>query len=295
MVTAAAPSSAKPGATKFVRQKWSLGGARFIELHDQHWFPKLLRDGVTDGLQFVLSLGRVYRPIVPLLNEAMEVVGAERVVDLCSGGGGPWLWLCGLLGAKHGRAMEVCLTDKFPNIAAFESARDKTNGQITFYPESVDAANLPADLPGFRTIFTSFHHFRPDEAVAILQNAVDDGQGIGIFEAAKRDPWTILLTFLMPLGGIVSAPFIRPFRISRLFWTYIVPILPFVLLFDGVISCLRAYSQRELAMLAAQVRAENYEWCVGEQRGGIAPITFLIGYTVARSKNDEAGAPGRRN
>jgi len=216
-------------------------------------------------------------------------------VDICSGGGGPWLWLYGLLRVSNGRninreSMEVCLTDKYPNIAAFENARRKTGGRITFYRGFVDAASLPRELSGFRTLFTSFHHFTPDEAVAILQNAADDGQGIGVFEAAKRHPLTILLTALMPLAGILTAPFARPLRISRLFWTYVIPVIPFVLFFDGVVSCLRAYSQKELSLLAAQVKAENYAWQIGEQSGGLAPITFLVGYpkpanAIAQTRN----------
>jgi len=263
---------------KFICKGRSFGGARFFEFHDQKWFPKGLRDSVTDGLQFILSLGGIYRPIVPLLNEAVESSAAARIVDLCSGGGGPWLWLYRLLGVSSGRSIEICLTDKYPNIEAFENARRQTDGKITFYPGFVDAASLPRDLSGFRTIFTSFHHFTPDEAVAILQNAVDDGQGIGVFEAAKRDPLTILLTVLMPVAGFLTAPFVRPFRISRIFWTYFIPVIPFVLFFDGVISCLRAYSQKELSLLAAQVKAENYVWQIGERSGGLAPVTFLVGY-----------------
>ena len=107
-------------------------------------------------------------------------------------------------------SIKVCLTDKYPNIEAFENARRQTGGQITFYPGFVDAASLPRELSGFRTIFTSFHHFTPDEAVAILQNAADDGQGIGVFEAAKRDPLTILLTTVDATGGIFNCAIRAP-------------------------------------------------------------------------------------
>ena len=273
-----AAADARIDVGKFICKGRSLGGARFFEFHDQQWFPKSLRDGVTDALQLILSLGGIYRPIVPMLNKAVEASGAARIVDLCSGGGGPWLWLYRLLCVSAGRRIEICLTDKYPNIEAFENARRRTDGKITFYPGSVDTASLPRELSGFRTIFTSFHHFAPDEAVAILQNAVDDGQGIGVFEAAKRDPLTILLTVLMPLAGFLTAPFARPFRMSRIFWTYFIPVIPFVLFFDGVISCLRAYSQKELSLLATQVKAENYVWQIGERSGGLAPVTFLVGY-----------------
>lgn len=253
---------------------------RLFEFHDQKWFPRSLRDGVTDGLQSVLNLAGIYRPVVPLLNQAIESARAERVVDLCSGGSGPWPWLYRLLGSRRGCPMEICLTDKYPNLSAFESAHRETGGRITFYPACADAANLPAELSGFRTIFTSFHHFTADEALAILQNAVDDGQGIGIFEAARCHPLNIVLTVLMPLGGLLTAPFSKPFRFSRLFWTYIIPVIPFVLFFDGVVSCLRAYSPKELAGVTAQVKSDNYAWQIGELAGGLTPITFLVGYPI---------------
>jgi hypothetical protein len=277
-VSARTVPAVAPHPRKFVRGKWSLGGARFIEFHDQKWFPKFLRDGVTDALQFILSLGGTYRPIVPLLSDAIQHSGAERVVDLCSGGGGPWLWLYKLLRMQGGRAVEICLTDKYPNTEAFENVRRHTHGQVTGYEEAADAANLPAGLSGFRTMFSSFHHFKPADATAILQNAVDNRQGIGIFEAARRHPLTISSTVLMPIAGVVTAPFMRPVRISRLFWTWIVPVIPVVLFFDGVISCLRAYSQEELRVLVSQVKADDYVWRIGEQRGGPAPITYLIGH-----------------
>src|ERR1700693_188782 len=158
-VSAAATEKIDVG--KFICKGRSFGGARFFEFHDHKWFPKSLRDGVTDALQFILSLGGIYRPIVPILNEAVKVSGAARIVDLCSGGGGPWLWLCRLLRVSNG-SIEVCLTDKYPNIEAFENARRKTGGKITFYRGFVDAASLPRELAGFRTIFTSFHHLLPD-------------------------------------------------------------------------------------------------------------------------------------
>jgi hypothetical protein len=285
--TGSAAATEKINVGQFICKGRSFGGARFFEFHDQKWFPKHLRDGVTDALQFILSLGGIYRPIVPRLNKSVEATGAERIVDLCSGGGGPWLWLYRLLRVDGGRSIDICLTDKYPNIAAFENAQRKTGGQITFYPGFVDAAALPREFAGFRTIFTSFHHFTPDEAIGILQNAAYDGQGIGVFEAAKRDPWTILLTVLMLPAGFLTAPFARPFRISRLFWTYIIPLIPLVLFFDGVVSCLRAYSQKELSLLAAQVKAENYVWQIGEQSGGLAPVTFLIGFPALANLTTE--------
>jgi hypothetical protein len=249
-----------------------------LELHERAWFPQRLRNLVTDALQVVLNAGRVYRPIAARLRDAVGIARAEWLVDLCSGGAGPWLWLHSVVGARNARPFQIILTDKYPNLAAFEHARRISRGAITYSAEPVDAACIPDRLSGFRTIFSSFHHFPPPEAVAILQNAADHRQGIGIFEAARRRPSTIMATAVVPLAALVTAPFIRPFQLSRLFWTYLLPVIPLVLFVDGILSSLRAYSPAELMELCARVSAPGYAWEAGEAPGRFGPVTYLLGY-----------------
>jgi hypothetical protein len=262
---------------------------QLIEIHDQTWFPRSLRDATTDALQFILNLGNLYKPIVPRLRSGFEDARTHRVVDICSGGGGPWLRLYRIFEEEENFPVEICLTDKYPNIRAFEHARTTSQNKITFHANPIDATQIPTDLRGFRTLFTSFHHFPPKEARAILQNVVDTQQGIGIFEIARRKPLTIFLTFLVPVVSLVTTPFMRPFRWSSLIWTYLIPIVPFILLFDGVVSCIRAYSPKELAEFTEGLSANTYDWTVGEEKGCLLPIpiTYLIGYPIAQQ--DHAG------
>jgi hypothetical protein len=251
----------------------------FIELHEQPWFPAFLRDDITDTLQCAMRLSRAYSPVVPLLKQALQSTGNRSIVDLCSGGGGPWADLAPKLQSEKG-TFRVSLTDKFPNRGAFEFAEARSESAIGFCEESVDARDVPSELDGFRTIFTSFHHFSPDEARAIIQNSVDAGEGIGVFEITKRTASAMLLIILWSLAPYFLTPFIRPFRWSRLLCTYVVPIIPFVLLFDGVVSCLRTYRTGELQEVVSRLRANGYQWQAGEcqdSRLGI-PITYLIGY-----------------
>jgi hypothetical protein len=253
---------------------------QWMEFHDQPWFPRSFRDGVTDALQFIMNLGGVYDPIVPRLNSAMEFAGTHRIVDLCSGAGGPWLRIQPILEQKKHQPVDIYLTDIYPNVAMFEEVRKASHGKINYSPDSVDAARLPVQLKGFRTIFSSYHHFDPKEATAILRDAVANGQGVGVFEVAKCHPVTIFLVILMPLVSLFVTPFIRPFRFSRLFWTYIVPVIPFVLYYDGVISCLRSYSLTTLSALTRDLSAQNYQWQIGEDNRTlhVLPITYLVGF-----------------
>jgi hypothetical protein len=267
---------------------------QFFELHEQAWFPSSLRDGVTDALQFGIRCLRAYAPIVPMLERTLKATESRSIVDMCSGGGGPWIDLARQLEARrapssNGRQkapdLQILLTDKYPNLRAFENVKAASCNRINFYPASVDAMKVPEELQGLRTMFTSFHHFPPDEARAIIQNAVDAGKGIGIFELPRRALSTILLTFGFVLMLFVGTPWIRPFRWSRLLWTYLIPIVPFALLFDGVVSCLRSYPPQELREMVGRLSGREYRWEIGEALGGGTPITYLVGSPLAPSSN----------
>jgi hypothetical protein len=267
---------------------------QFIELHDEPWFPSSLRNNVTDALQFGLSLLKAYAPIAPLLLGVLDSTKSHSIVDLCSGGGGPWLDLSRQFRTDT-QVFRILLTDRYPNLKAFQNVRLASINDVAFYPDSVDAMKVPGELRGFRTMFTSFHHFRPEEARAILQNAVDARQGIGIFEITRRSPSSLALMFPWALMLFVFTPLIRPFRWSRLLCTYVLPIIPFVLLFDGVVSCLRTYQTQELREMVKNLSGIEYQWEVGEHsRGlGIMPITYLVGHPlrisgVARLKSSES-------
>jgi hypothetical protein len=258
-----------------------------IEFHDRPWFPKFLRDFITDDMETILNFVNVYGPVAPALRNALRHAGTNRVVDLCSGGGGPWrrLWR----EFDENALAEIWLTDKYPNIASFERTMAAAGKRICFRRDSIDALKIPGELQGFRTIFNSFHHFAPDDARAILQAAADSGEGIGIFETPGRHMITLLLILLIPLADLAMTPFARPFRWTRLLWTYLLPVIPLVLLVDGILSCLRVYSPAELNELTRHVRpraqegaesGQGFEWNIGVENSGPfrVPVTYLTGY-----------------
>jgi hypothetical protein len=257
---------------------------QLVEINDRPWFPAFLRDFVTDDLETILNLVNVYHTVAPRLRRALKDAGSSRVLDLCSGGGGPWPWLYQAFETEGEPPVHIWLTDKYPNTAAFTRTRNASGNRIHFRTDPIDATKIPGELEGFRTFFSSFHHFPPSEARAILQDTVDHRQGIGIFEAPGRHAFTILLVLLIPVADLLLAPSVRPFRWARLVWTYLLPVIPLVLLVDGIVSCLRVYSPEDLRRLAESVdTGGEYYWDIGVQKKGIfaVSITYLIGYPKA--------------
>jgi hypothetical protein len=258
------------------------------EIHEQSWCPGAVRDGATDCLNAVANWGRQYEHVVPKLQHALQQTEARRVVDLCSGGGGPWLQLYSRfdLGVEA-EPLEIVLTDLYPNLAAMRLAAKHSQGQIRYVETPVDATRLSNELDGFRTLFTSFHHFPPKIARSILQDAVHRQQGIAIFEQTSRHPLAFLVMLVLPLLALLAVPFIRPFRLSRLFWTYLLPAIPLVLCLDGMVSCLRTYSATEMAQLIAALPEHAYVWETGRVPSPLSPIGILytIGTPVTRASD----------
>jgi len=248
-----------------------------FELEDQPWFPAVIRDLATDYLHFLQTRFVLHEPAVPLLADALAATGATAIVDLCSGGGGPLPAVQRDL-AREGRRVRVVLTDRFPNAPAFEHVT-RGSEALTFVRTPVDARAVPPDLHGFRTMFNAFHHFKPADAVAVLRDAAVQGQPIGIFELPNRAASMLIPLLLTPIYLWIATPFIRPFRWRRLFWTYVVPLVPLTCWWDGLVSQFRAYTPSELEDLASRTGAGGFTWRAGQVPIRKTPgrLTYLIG------------------
>ena len=82
-----------------------------------------------------------------------------------------------------------------------------------------------------------------------------------------------------PLTVLIMTPFIRPFRLGRIVFTYLIPIVPLIVLWDGLVSSLRTYSVAEMkAMVAKLDNADSFEWEIERVKSGPAHILYLLGY-----------------
>ena len=253
---------------------------QFFEIEDLSFCPQVIRDGITDILQHSINMGKIYSRIVPLLLDALAKTQSNQIVDLCSGGGGPWPSLLPELKEKSGATVNVLLTDKYPNQKAFDRTKQLLGSNIDCQTSSISAFDVPAQIRGFRTIFTGFHHFCPQDGRQIIEDAVRKNEGIGVFEFTSRSFLPIIFVLVMsPIGALLLAPFVRPFRWSRVLLTYVIPILPLCTLFDGFVSCLRTYSREELQALVDSLPDNDYCWEIGEiESRKVQPLTYLIGY-----------------
>ena len=251
-----------------------------------------MRDGGTDWLAFMANTFGMFADVAPKIRAAMNAVGTTTVLDLCSGGGGAWLTLEREL-ARSG-PVTVVLSDLFPNVEALADARSRNGGRLQAIDTAVDAANVPAHLRGVRTMFNAFHHFPPDTARRILADAVAKECPIAIFEGAgKRAIGLVAMPLQLPIL-LLFTPFVRPFRWSRLLFTYLVPLIPLLVLFDGTMSFLRLYLEDEMRELVASTPGhERFVWDIWiMKRCGVrAGAMYLVGVPRRRGSWRSAKRP----
>jgi hypothetical protein len=247
-----------------------------FEFEDQKWFPTFLRNYGTDFLQFLSNITKMYQPVVPVLKKALQKSNTSHIIDLGSGGGGGLIWLNEIL-KKDIPDLKITLTDFYPNIPAFKHLK-KASENFEFIEKSIDAKDVPEELKGLRTQFLSLHHFKPEDARKILQNAVNSSNSIAIFEAQERSLLSLIGMFLSPISVLLVTPFIRPFSFKRIIFTYLIPIVPLFVWWDGIISSLRTYSVKEMHALVNDLEDhKSYEWEINRIKSGPGVILYLLG------------------
>ncbi len=251
-----------------------------FELEDQPWLPHVLRNSLTDLLRAVVEPAASGAPTRSHLRRLLDAGRTDTFVDLCSGSAGPMLAMRRAMEADLGRPVRLVLTDKYPNLSAFEAAAAEEMDRVTYCPNSVDALAVPPDLRGVRTLFDALHHFRPDAVREILSDAVRTRTPIAAFDGLDRSALALLSIAVSPLFVFLGTPFLRPYRPSRLLFTYVIPLIPLLALWDGFVSCLRTYSPDELRALVNDVPAEDWTWEVGRVSVPLLPwrVAYVLGY-----------------
>ena len=103
---------------------------------------------------------------------------------------------------------------------------------------------------------------------------------LAFFDSGSKN-WSMVLLILIvhPIMFFLFTPFIRPFKWSRLLFTYLIPIIPLYTMWDGVVSILRLHTPEQLGELAnAADKEQKYDWKHGKERTmfGVS-IAYLIG------------------
>jgi hypothetical protein len=231
------------------------------ELEDHKWFPSFLRNFQTTFIGFVVVKFNFYDTFIQYLNGLYLV--KKPVTDLCSGGGEPAISIF----KKSNCFSSLTLTDKYPN------ALQLFDDTIFYEKQSIDVLEMGFQKETYYTMFNAFHHFTDKDKLKITREIKASGASAFFVEILEPTLLCFLKVLLMStIGCLLFTPFIRPFSIKRLFFTYILPINVFTITIDGLLSVIKSRSVKQYQLLFAQ---QQRHIKILRLKNGLGPIIVI--------------------
>lgn len=246
-----------------------------VEFNERPECPRFIRDSVVETLGLGLRWSKMGDIIGPPFAAFMNRANVSKVLDLCTGTGVPIRLLAQWLQEHHEKSPVFLVSDLFPNHESFAEITRQHGLNIQSVSQSVNALDVDAALEhDTRTIINSFHHFTPAMAEAILEDTVTKKKNIFIYEGFRRSPLGLAPTGpWMTLALLVNPWIASRSRALKLLFSYLVPIIPLIAMWDGLVSTLRIHTEEDLMQMVS--KWPQYDWNYSEHayaRGGVAVV-----------------------
>lgn len=220
-----------------------------FQFSNQKWYPSFLKRDMYEFMTWFVGKVNAAKPFLPVLEEVIGHTQTKTIINIDS---------------KIGAGIETVLP---------------------LLPVGTDVINIELDKfttnkKGTYTFINSFHQLVEKRAKYYLSQIAESGNSIAVLEGNNDSLWQVVgMTIFVPLTVILSAPFVQPFRFTRLIFTYLIPILPLITMLDGFLALFMLYNPADLDELVSTIPVKNYTWKSGKAdngRGG--KIIYLIGY-----------------
>ncbi|MEM8763710.1 MAG: hypothetical protein AAGD88_07855 [Bacteroidota bacterium] len=217
------------------------------QITNSKWFPTFLTRCIHEFMTWFVHTTNAAKPFMPVVEEGLQHANRLVVIDKKGGAG-------------------------FETLAVY---LDKSLEIVHIHSEPFEA-----NEEGLYISVNSFHQFNPEKAKEILEKVAQKLQPVVVVEGNNDSLWQVFgMTVIVPVTVLLTAFFVKPFRVERLVFTYLIPILPIVTFIDGFLALFKLYAPADLNELTASIHQPNYIWRSGKMdngRGG--KIIYLLGH-----------------
>jgi|GEM_PF-2137946 len=221
------------------------------QLINLEWFPSHLKTLIAEFLSWFVLKVDATKPFVPIIENELTDTKSEKIINI-----------------------DFNLGAGIDTVAPFLSDKIEVL--------SIPPSKLNTDKNGLYLFVNCFHQLSIEEAKSNLKKIAESGNPIVVVEGNDDSLWQIIgMTIFVPLTVLLTAPFVKPFRFSRIIFTYLIPILPFAIVVDGCLALMKLYNPDDLKELTSNFNIPNYEWKMGKKdngRGG--KIIYLTGKKI---------------
>lgn len=218
-----------------------------FEVMDQQWPPASLHA----TLREILECGNS-RPFRPYYNwvarEVRELANKRGYTHLVELGAGTAPISRRLAEDSKLKAARIIVCDDHPDRPTYEDLARR-------YPEKVEVRYEPVDFSEShpwpdRTLLVvsgSFHHIPPDARAGALENLTRSAAGVMVCEPLRKAPLSMIFVFFSVFPALLLPLwfFNRPGKLRRFLWCWLLPVAPVIFWWDGLVSCLRMWTDNE--------------------------------------------------
>lgn len=214
-------------------------------------FPKTLKTLMAEFLSWFVLKVNATKPFVPVIEETLKASGVHTIYNIDVG-----------LGAGMS-TVQPFLEKSIPIV-------------------EIPYQNFQLRGNGLYVMVNAFHQLEVKEAKTLLSTIAESKNPVVIVEGNNDSLWQIVgMTIFVPLSVLLFSPFVKPFRWSRILFTYLIPVLPLILMIDGCLALMKLYNPDDLRKITASLHIPNYQWEAGKKdngRGG--KIIYLQGRSL---------------
>jgi len=216
------------------------------ELEDYPWFPTSLRKMQLEYVGWISVQLKLYHP---LLKEIIKFP-SNHWTDLASGSGWPALYLQ----KNASDEIHYTLSDLYP-----DSVSNEVKKQLKVECESLNIINFQPQTGKQYSLFNAFHHFSQAQQKQLIKKMKEARASCIIAEVLEP---TLLCFIQVTLAAFILQPLtawaIRPFSVTRMITTYLIPIQLFTVVWDGWLSVFKSKTAKQYKELACEFADHQY-------------------------------------
>lgn len=230
---------------------------RLFEFGDLDWVPDWYHLYLRKYLVLFYRLFGYYKLWVPAFKDFIRLTKTNTLVECCSGSGEVMKLIVSELKESEFQHVKFILSDLKPKTEFVEQINldPLINQRFTYINEPVDAALIREDVDYPKIFVNSFHHFTVAQVETILKNNLERGNEIIILEYVRNTFLGYISMFVGAATIFLTLPFVVKTKDLPLMAlvTYVLPIFPMMVLWDGVVSCAHVYSGKQLSEIVKKI------------------------------------------
>jgi len=231
-----------------------------FEFMDLKWVPASLRASIHDSLDACLGAEprRYYEWVAREILDLVERNPTETIVELGAGTAPITRALAEVLKGRTDISLRV--SDLYPNKELYQELEKMYPGLVRAELSPTNFSR-PLDFPpgSLLVLSAAFHHLPHAKRRDVLK--ILSGYRVAVFEPLRRNP----ASFFLCLFGFVPAirtPLLfwnrRPGDFRRVLWCWLAPLATMIIVWDGMVSCLRCWTEKEWKDHLAAVIDEDH-------------------------------------